>query len=613
MTANGSRMCWSLKVGEIDMDVYTLRQQLLNQFVDLCIQLDLVNFIIAPGSRSAPLVTALAQRSELTLRIVIDERSAGYVALGMAQQLRKPVGLLCTSGTASLNFAPAITEAFYQRIPLLVLTADRPPEWIDQQDNQAIHQPRLYEPHILASFELPTDMTHPDAQWHTQRMMAQAIGLTTAPIAGPVHVNIPLREPIYPVAIAGAKGLPAPQSASRVIRQLQSTPQLSSAAWHELRGQWQTSQQKLVIAGMYVPDQRLAAALQKLSTDPTVAVIADITANLFPHGVSIQHGDMIWGSQNAETQARLAPDLVVSFGGQVVSKYWKTALRNRPPKALWQLWTGAIAPDPFQALTHVLPIEAAEFFEKLAEKPSTTNLSGEKTSDRSRSTHNDYGDCWKTLESKARQMIGDFVASAPFGEFTAVADVMAALPADSHLQLGNSMAIRYANLIGWLPNMVNVQVNSNRGTSGIDGTVSTAVGAAITTSKITTLIVGDLAFFYDRNGLWHANLPPNLRIVLLNNHGGGIFDIIEGPNQLERSTQERFFLTPQPLRAERSAADYGLDYFFADDENTLLAALPAFFANRGQAAILEVESTMEINTQVFNQFRTLVAGMKLGD
>ena len=582
------------------MDSYTLRQQLLNQLIDLCIQLGMTHFVIAPGSRSAPLVTALAQRPELTLRIVIDERAAGYVALGMAQQLRRPVGLLCTSGTAALNFAPAVTEAFYQRLPLLVLTADRPPEWIDQQDNQAIHQPRLYEPHVLGSFELPTDVTHADAQWHAQRIVAQAIGLTSVPVMGPVHVNVPLREPIYP-----ASQPPATQSAQRTIQTLPAAPRLASTVWEQLRAQWQTAERKLIIAGMHAPDKRLITTLQRLASDPSIAIIADVTANLFPQGTAIHHGDMIWGSQESKTQAALAPDLVVSFGGQVVSKYWKNALRKYPPKALWQLWLGDVAPDPFQSLTHTIPMEAADFFEGIAflvTKNQPTPQSVKSST---------YGASWKVLESKAEQALKTFVAACRFGEFKATAKVLAALPKDSHLQLGNSMAIRYANFIGWLPSMGEVQVNSNRGTSGIDGTVSTAVGAALTSDRITTLIVGDLAFFYDRNGLWQANLPANLRIVLLNNHGGGIFDIIEGPNKLDRATQECFFLTPQPLTARRTAEDHGLDYFFADNESSLNSQLPAFFANRSRAAILEIETNMEINTQVFAEFRTLVGNLRL--
>jgi 2-succinyl-5-enolpyruvyl-6-hydroxy-3-cyclohexene-1-carboxylate synthase len=199
----------------------------------------------------------------------------------------------------------------------------------------------------------------------------------------------------------------------------------------------------------------------------------------------------------------------------------------------------------------------------------------------------------------------------PFGEFRAVQLVLDALPGGGLLQLGNSMPIRYANFVGVNPEHAPFQVNANRGASGIDGCVSTAVGAASTTSALTTLIVGDLAFFYDRNGLWQRALPPNLRIVLLNNHGGGIFDIIDGPNRLDADTRTTYFLTPQPLSAQRTALDHGLRYHYAAHEEDLLAALPAFFAQSGGAALLEVETEMAINRRVFQAFREMVGSLHL--
>jgi 2-succinyl-5-enolpyruvyl-6-hydroxy-3-cyclohexene-1-carboxylate synthase len=165
------------------------------------------------------------------------------------------------------------------------------------------------------------------------------------------------------------------------------------------------------------------------------------------------------------------------------------------------------------------------------------------------------------------------------------------------------LAIRYASLIGHVPGVALHSVNANRGVSGIDGTVSTAVGAALAGDRLTTLITGDLGFFYDRNGLWHPHVPANLRLVVLNNHGGGIFDIIDGPDRLPRRLQESYFLTPHPLTAQRTAADHGLEYFHATDAASLEAALAAFFIPGPRAALLEVETDMAVNTQVFQQFK----------
>ena len=186
-----------------------------------------------------------------------------------------------------------------------------------------------------------------------------------------------------------------------------------------------------------------------------------------------------------------------------------------------------------------------------------------------------------------------------------MATILATLPPESHLQLGNSMAVRYANYLGRSATVR--RIDSNRGTSGIDGTLSTAVGAALGTSHLTTFISGDLGFFYDRNGLWHNHLPQNLRIILLNNHGGGIFQLIDGPNQLAQPVRQTYFDTPHPLNARHTAKDYDCAYFHSHDQKDLEAALPQFFAPETGPAILEIETDMAQNTAIFYQFKALIA------
>ncbi len=223
-----------------------------------------------------------------------------------------------------------------------------------------------------------------------------------------------------------------------------------------------------------------------------------------------------------------------------------------------------------------------------------------------------YQAAWAALDTQAAAVLERLLGEGPFNEFVAIHHVLAALPPGSRLQAGNSMPIRYINLLGVQAGHHPAQVNGNRGTSGIDGTVSTTVGAAMATPALTTLIVGDLGFFYDRNGLWHRHLPPNLRIVVLNNHGGGIFDIIEGPNQLERARQETYFLTPQPLTARRTAEDHGLRYFHATAGEDLRAQLGEFFAEDSGPALFEIETDMATNTAVYARFKAAAAELRLG-
>jgi 2-succinyl-5-enolpyruvyl-6-hydroxy-3-cyclohexene-1-carboxylate synthase len=572
---------------------------LVDQLVQICAARGVHDWILAPGSRSAPLTVALTRHHQMRCRLIFDERSAAYVALGLAQQMRTPVGLVCTSGTAAVNFAPAVVEAFYQGVPLLVLTADRPPEWIDQQDNQAIHQNNLYAPHVRASYTLPLDDGKPDTRWFVSRVIANAIDLAQSWEPGPVHINVPLREPLYTPAPARA---PSPSASLVPLRTLASRPQLDESAWQELLAQWRAASRKLIVAGMHPTDPCLHTALHALAADHSVAVFADVTANLHALPFALAHADAILGTRAAAVLDRLRPDLVINFGGQVTSKNIKTLLRSRTPQALWHVRPSIVAPDTYQALTHVVPMAAPKFFSQLAARlGQPEHANGDTT----------YQATWRMLDEQAATILDRLAAEGPLNEFAAVHHVLGALPPGSLLQAGNSMPVRYINLVGIQPGHFPAQVNGNRGTSGIDGTVSTAVGAALATMALTTLIVGDLGFFYDRNGLWHRHLPSNLRIIVLNNHGGGIFDIIEGPNQLERERQETYFLTPQPLSARRTAEDHGLRYLHAGSSDELTHVLPEFFAGDGGPALLEIETDMTTNTAAYTRFKAAAAALQL--
>lgn len=570
--------------------IYT-KQPIVN-LAAICAQKGVRNFIISPGSRSAPLTVAFARQPELQGRVIMDERAAAFIALGLAQQTGQPVGLVCTSGTAGLNYAPAVTEAFYQRIPLLIFTADRPPEWIDQQDGQTIRQTNLYGSHVRASFQLPVDYSHPDAQWHLERIISEAINTTRWPVPGPVQVNVPLREPLYPPPRAVVQ--PQPERKIIQLQPVQAT--LPAGAWDDLLTGWQRAERKLVVAGLHPYHSQLTAALNTIQQNPEVAVIGDLTANIHQAGGRLHLWDMALGTKSSALWEALAPDLLVTFGGQVVSKYLKLFLRKYKPRQHWHIDPAGQAIDTFQSLTRIIPTEASYFF---------VHLSRQAQFQATTSTAETYLDVWLKQEAKARKQLAVFLSEAPFGEFQAVHQVMRALPEPSRLQLGNSMSVRYANFIGLAGR--GIQVNANRGTSGIDGTVSTTVGAALATDQITTLITGDLAFFYDRNALWHNNVPKNLRLVILNNHGGGIFKLIDGPSNLPDPELTTYFETPHSLNAKNTAADHNCAYYHCTDAGELQQHLPVFFTLGARAAILEIETDRAINTEVFQKFKAMLA------
>ena len=587
------------------------------QLAHICAAKGMRNVIISPGSRSAPLTAAFVRQPEICERVIIDERAAAYVALGLAQQTRQPVGLVCTSGTATLNYAPAVAEAFYQKIPLLLFTADRPPEWIDQQDNQAIHQTAMYAPHCRGAFELPVDLRNADARWHADRIISEAINLATGNAPGPVHVNVPLREPLY-----GSAGNRQPTTSTpKLINTAQVDARLQDAEWQALAAQWRAAKRKLIVVGMSSPNARLQRLLRQHGTNPEVAVIGDVTANLYPDGTQLIHSDAILGTRDETTLAALAPDLLVTLGGPLVSKYLRMHLRKNRPAHHWHLDPAGEVADTFQALTDILPVEPVDCLQQLLSLRAETIAPDMVTSDaephevtKTLPPHSvaAYRTEWLRLEMRSRPILRDFLEAAPFGEFQAIYRIMQALPQNSVVQAGNSMVIRYINFIGYLPHAdfsaAPTAIFSNRGTSGIDGTVSSTVGAALASERITTLITGDLAFFYDRNGLWHEHLPKNLRIVVLNNHGGGIFKMIDGPNRLESEITEQYFFTPQPLTAERSAADHGCDYLHCASAAELPQSLTEFFQRRDRATILEITTDAEVNTRIFDDFKKRIAG-----
>ncbi len=572
------------------------KQSIVN-IAEICAQKRVLNFIISAGSRSAPLTLAFVRHPQLTCRTIVDERSAAFIALGLAQQLGAPVGLVCTSGTAGLNYAPAVAEAYYQRIPLLILTADRPPEWIHENDNQTIHQLEMFGKHSRGSFDLPVDDTHPDAKWQIERTISEAINLSLWPIPGPVHINVPLREPLYPDSDLSY------QKKCKVVTMTPPQSSLGDQIWDELIHTWKNSKKKLIVGGMHKVNTRLAEKLMKLHNDQNAAIVTDITANL-QSVQTIHHSDMILGTESEEAQQDLAPDLLITFGGQVVSKNLKVFLRKYKPKEHWQIQQHGQCIDTFQSLTHILPVSAEYFFEKITEML----FSGKENTNNQISVNaKSYRSIWDTWEEKARDAMRTFMSDIPHSEFLAVNMVLKSLPLQGSLQLGNSFVIRLANFLSLKENR-RIQVNSNRGTSGIDGTLSTAVGAALATTQITTIILGDLAFFYDRNALWHNYLPSNLRIIIINNYGGGIFRILNGASELPELREH--FEVEHNLTAKNTAADHGLNYTFCDSKEALKKMLPDFFKFQDKPAILEIHTDKEVNAKTFFKFKSIMKELK---
>jgi 2-succinyl-5-enolpyruvyl-6-hydroxy-3-cyclohexene-1-carboxylate synthase len=561
---------------------------------EICAQRKVNQFVLSPGSRCAPLTLAFARHPQIQTRSIPDERSAAFIALGMAAQSRQPVGLVCTSGTAVLNYAPAVTEAYYQQVPLLVLTADRPAEWIEQQDGQTIRQREVYGKHVKASFELPVSYSHPDAEWHTYRIINEAITIALTYPHGPVHINIPLREPLYPAAneqISYDRNV-------RTIQPFRSEKILVTEQWIQIRQMWEDYDHKLIVAGQYAYQAELVQVMRQIQAELEVPVVADVISNLHNLEEAIRFQDMFLMQKEEALLEQLKPDLLITFGNSVISKNLKLFLRKYKPRVHWHIQPAGIPADPFQTLTHVLPVEPLYFFKSLFEDLDYQHfLSNDEPE-----TGAAYYARWQKENRKAGKVLGSLFPSSSFSEFAAVSEIMDRLPDESILHLANSMPVRYANFISLQPGQF-LEVFANRGTSGIDGSTGTALGAALSTDKLVTLLTGDMAFFYDRNSLWHNYIPKNLRIIVLNNHGGGIFRLLDGP--AGQPELEEYFETRQLNKAELTAKDAGLQYFHCQTLDELQKHLTPFFDLSGGAKLLEIETDPKINAEVYARFKSL--------
>lgn len=539
--------------------------------VNLCAEFGVEKAVVCPGSRCAPLLIGFGKHPSIETISITDERSAGFVGLGLAEATGKPVVLVCTSGTAAQNFAPAVTEAFYQEVPLIVLTADRPPEWIDQWDGQTIHQENLYADHIKGSFKYDED--HVDVG-----ETALALALGGAP--RPVHLNVPIREPFYPDSLD--ENVFSTKGTKDTKREIE---KIDDAIWSEFEAALNSSEKVMVLGGQMGFNSELVGLLNQLD----VAVVGDVISNL--HGVDglIQSGDLLFknniATKGTKDAKNLRLDLLVTFGRSIISKNLKLFLRKYKPTHHWHIGLGMVG-DPFRSLTKIVKVETVGFFEKwVGESPM------KHTKDTKSNTG--YLSQLTQMQKDCEQNLNSILDNSEFNYFSAVREVMGQLPENSVLHLGNSMPVRIANFIGI--HDPSIEVRCNRGTSGIDGVLSTAVGHALgAPERKHTLIIGDLSFFYDRNGLWlNHEFPSNLQIVILNDSGGGIFNMIPGPSNKDGLTD--LFTTPHNRTAELTAKEFGLDYCTAVSLEEI---------DGWQAGILEIFTDMKINTKTLKQIAT---------
>ncbi len=538
---------------------------LAQSLIEIFRQKEIEHIVISPGSRNAPLTIGFASNPAFTCYSIADERAAGFFALGIAQQLQKPVAVVCTSGSALLNYYPAVAEAFYSQIPLIVVSADRPLSKIDIGDGQTIRQQNVFENHSLYNANLLEE-----ASEENDRKIVEALAVS-AQKKGPIHLNVPFEEPLYETV---------PElSVKPVITAVQPTeiPNYSASDYVNF---WNSSKKKLILVGTNYPDQIDLESIQKLAHDPSVAVMTETTSNLH-HQKFISKIDVLITSFSEEDFKELQPDLLITFGGMVISKRIKAFLRKYNPQQHWHIDT-LRAYDTFGCLTHHIKDNPNDFFRKILsetkEVESTYSLFVQQTK----------------KERTGKSLL--FSKTAPYSDFLVFEKIVKSLPDNVHLQISNSSAIRYLQLFDLKPS---VEVFCNRGTSGIDGSTSTAIGASVISEKPVILITGDIGFLYDSNALWNNYIPDNFKIILINNSGGGIFRILPGHQKNEIFST--FFETQHTLTAEHLAKMFGFNYFQAQNELETEIGLERFL-NCNSKCILEVKTPTGLNDQVLKEF-----------
>ncbi len=531
----------------------------------LMIKKGITNAVVSPGSRNAPAIIMFGQLKKINLISVADERSAGFFALGIALKTRKPVALLCTSGSAALNYAPAIAEAYYQKVPLFVITADRPAEWIDQGDGQTIRQPNVFANYIRKSYSLPASFDTPDAQWFATRILNEAIDRCNYPVAGPVHLNLPIAEPLYKIDIQQA--LPE----VRTINIAKVGKMVDPGYMEDLSQKWNSAKSKLILVGQIAEGSAINDQLIHLSDDPSVIVMTETTSNIF-HSGYVNCIDRVIDGLNVTSFNRIKPEILLTLGGAIVSKKIKSLLRRLKPTEHWQ-----VSDDPeefhldtFQSLTLTIPLPAEDFTRQLAQK--------------ARPCPGEYRQFWqeRSLELKTRH--NQYISQLSFCDMQVYEILFRNIPEGTDIHLANSTPVRYAQLFDHLGNH---HFYSNRGTSGIDGCVSTAAGSAYVAENPVTVISGDIGFFYDSNALWNQNLKADFRIIVINNGGGNIFRILDGPSAYEQL--EPYIETAHQFTTRGLAANFGLNYFKATDKQSLEKQLIPFYdRGSGKPAMLEI-------------------------
>ena len=559
------------------------------------------NVVISPGSRNSPLAFGFASNPKFNCFSIIDERSAGFFALGISQQTKKPTVLLCTSGSALLNYAPSVSEAFFSQIPLIIISADRPKHKIGIGDSQTIFQEQVFGKNILESKALLQDVNHNtdellksntqkilkknstdssiiklqnEIQTSNDKIIKNSFSKCLSSLK-PIHINVPFEEPLY-----NFQEKPSVSISSL----LKKTPEKKSST---IEKEYRLEQFKKIIILIGSTDKSLMSKklLEKISLNKNIVVLKETLSNIH-HASFFGKIDQIIAPIELQNERdklfkELQPDLLITIGGMVVSKKIKTFLRNFSPKKHFHVGLSD-AKDTFYCGVKHIKAQAENFFiNSLPKKP----------------INSDYHDKWASISNNRNKLHVLEMKKIPFCDLKVFSVLNSKIPNNYNVQVSNSSPIRYFQLFD---QNITCPMFCNRGTSGIDGSLSTAVGASWISKQPTLFVTGDLSFFYDSNGLFNNYVRKDLRIIVINNSGGGIFKIL--PGYSKEKTHETFIETRHNYNSKELAKMYGFKYSHVSSLLGLKFSLFNFFKTSSKPKILEIKTSSQLSSQILKQY-----------
>lgn len=547
-------------------------------FVEQLAHMGVRQVVISPGSRSTPLAMVMAEHPTLNIHVHIDERSAAFFALGIAKASGNPVALVCTSGTAVANYYPAIIEAYYARVPLVVITADRPHELRDVGAPQAIDQLHVYGSYVKWFVDMALPEGNEQMIRYAEMVAARAVSVASSVPKGPVHINVPLREPLVPTI---NEPLFSPSSSARIV--YKGNKHLCEEMIDELYAELSGVEKGVIICGdLHI--EGFSDAVVKLAEALQYPILADPLSSL---RTGTHEKQWIVESYDAmlkcETFANhFVPDVVIRFGAMPVSKSLYLWLQHH--KQVKQIVVDEAGQwrDPTLLLHALVEANEVQFCHELAKRASTATRSSQWVSQ------------WQQMNAHAKQILLQAKDEKEMFEGKIFIELAQLLPDDATLFVGNSMPIRDADTF-FMSSHKRIRLLANRGANGIDGVVSSALGASYVAQPLV-LVIGDLSFYHDLNGLLAAKLQQlHATIIVLNNNGGGIFSFL--PQANEPKHFERLFGTPTDLSFQHVVNMYDGHYEKVETWEQFRCAVMDALA-RPTLNVIEVPSSREYNVKI---------------